>query len=76
MILLQASYLYTYCLLRGVTFDVLHLRSYELSSTMLPLLEMFLEPLLWNSLKCCRHIFLGGGEVLCLQYPEIFVHLR
>jgi hypothetical protein len=50
MILLQASYLYTYSLLRGVTFEVLPFSSYALSPTMLPLLETF-----WNS--CCRIAF-------------------
>jgi hypothetical protein len=44
MILLQASHLYTYSLLRGVTFEVLRFSSYALSLTMLPLLEHF-----WNS---------------------------
>jgi hypothetical protein len=34
--------LYTYSLLRGVTFKVLPLSSYALSLTMLPLLETFL----------------------------------
>jgi len=38
-------------LLRGVTFQVLRLRSYALSPTMLPLLETFLELLLWNSFQ-------------------------
>jgi len=41
MILLQ-TYLYTYSLLRGVTFEVLPLSSYGLTPTMLPLLETFL----------------------------------
>jgi len=57
MILLQASYLYTYSLLRGVTFEVLPLSSYALNTMMLPLLETFLEFLLWNSFQCRRHIF-------------------
>jgi hypothetical protein len=42
MILLHA-YLYTYSALRGDTFEVLPLSSYAISSTMLPLLETFLE---------------------------------
>jgi len=42
MILLQ-TYLYTYNLLRGVTFIVLPLNSYALSPMMLQLLETFLE---------------------------------
>jgi hypothetical protein len=46
MILLQA-FLYTYSLLRWVTFKVLPLSSYELSPIMLPRLETFLEILLW-----------------------------
>jgi len=45
MIILQA-YLFTYGLLREVTFKVLPLSSYELSTMMLPLLETFLEFLL------------------------------
>jgi hypothetical protein len=56
MILLQA-YLYTYSLLRGVTFEVLPFSSYALSPRMLPLLETFLELLLWNSIQCHHHIF-------------------
>jgi len=36
---------------------------------MLPLMETFLELLLWNSFQYRRHIF-------CLQYPEIFAPLR
>jgi hypothetical protein len=46
---LQASYLYTYSFLRGVTFEALPLSSYALGPVMLPLLETFLELLLWNS---------------------------
>jgi hypothetical protein len=45
MILLQA-YLYTSSLLKGVTFEVLPFSSYELSPTMLPLLETLLKLLL------------------------------
>jgi len=48
MFLLQA-YLYTYSLLRGVTFKVLPLSSYALSPMMLQLLETFLELMLCNS---------------------------
>jgi hypothetical protein len=55
LILLQA-YLYTYSLLRGVTFSVLSLSTYALRPTMLPLLETFLELLLWNSFQFRRHI--------------------
>jgi hypothetical protein len=40
MILLQA-YLFTYSLLRGVTFEVPLLSNYALSPTVLPLLETF-----------------------------------
>jgi len=68
-ILLQ-PYLYTDSLLRGVTFKVLPLSSYVLNPMMLPLLETFLELLLWNSLQYHCHFF---G---CLQYPEIFIPLR
>jgi len=50
-------YLCTYSLLKGVTFEVLHLSSYALSTTMLPLLETFSNSyLLWNNFQC-RHNF-------------------
>jgi len=71
MILLQA-YLYTYSLLRGVIFEVLILSSYALHLTMLSLLEIFLELLLWNSFQCRRHII----SFCCLQCSEIFVRIR
>jgi hypothetical protein len=58
MILLQASYLYTFSLLRGVTFEALPLSSYALSPTMLSLLETFLELLLWNIFQCHHFFFL------------------
>jgi hypothetical protein len=61
--LLQASYLYTYSLLRGVTFEVLPLSSYALSSKILPLLKTFLELLLWNSFQC-REILLNVVSIL------------
>jgi hypothetical protein len=48
IILLLVTYLYIYSLLRGVTFQVLSLSSYALSTVILPLLETFLELLLWN----------------------------
>jgi len=64
IILLQASYLNTYSLLRGVTFTVLTFSSYVLSRMMMPLPETFCELLLRNSFQCCRHIFLFR----CLQY--------
>jgi len=44
---LQASYMFTNRLLRGVTFEVLHSRSSALSPTMLSLSETFLKILLW-----------------------------
>jgi hypothetical protein len=56
-VFMQASYLYTSSLLRGITFAVLPMSSYALSPTMLPLLETFCELLSWNSFQCCRHIF-------------------
>jgi len=59
MILLQA-YRYNYNTLRGVTFEVLPLSNYVLSPTMLPLLETFLELLLWNIFQCrvtCFDVF-------------------
>jgi len=59
MILLQASYLYTYILLRRVNFQVL-----PLSLTMLPLLEIFLELLLWNSFQYRRYIFWDVFSIL------------
>jgi len=48
-IILLKEYLYSYSLLRGVTFEVLLLSRYVPSPTILPLLETFLELLLWNS---------------------------
>jgi hypothetical protein len=45
-----------YSVLRGVSFEVLPLSSYALSPRMLPLLETFLELLLWNITQCHRHI--------------------
>jgi len=63
MILLQAC-LFTYSLLRGVTFTVCPLSSHALSTMMLPLLETFLELLLWNSFQCCHHIFLDVFSIL------------
>jgi hypothetical protein len=62
IILLQAN-LYNYSLLRGVTSKVLELSSYALSSMVLPLIETFLELLLWNSSQCCR-IFLDVFSTL------------
>jgi hypothetical protein len=56
-IILLEPYLYTYSLLRGVTFKILPLDSYTLSPTMLPLLETFLQLLLWNRFQCRRQIF-------------------
>jgi len=63
IILLQA-YLYICSLLRAVTFKVLPLSSYALSSTMLPLLETFLELLLWNDFQCYCHSFLDVFSIL------------
>jgi len=63
MVLLQA-YLYTYNLLRGVTFEVLPLSNYALSPTLLPPVETFLELQLWNSFQCCHHIFLDVFNIL------------
>jgi hypothetical protein len=70
MTLMQASYLYTDSLLRGVTIEVLPLSSHARSPKMLPLLEIFLEYLLWNIFQCYRHF------LLCLHYPKLFVPLR
>jgi hypothetical protein len=70
MILLQASYLQPYSLLTGISFEVLSLGSYALVPTLLPLLQTFMELLLWNTFQCRHHIFFW-----CLQYPEIFVPL-
>jgi hypothetical protein len=50
MILLQASYLYTHSLLRGITFQALPLGSHALGRMMLPLLETFLN-------SCCGTAF-------------------
>jgi hypothetical protein len=49
MTLMQA-HLYTFSLLRGITFKVLPFSSYTLSPKMLPLLETFLKLLLWKFL--------------------------
>jgi hypothetical protein len=65
--LLQA-FLYTYNLLRGVTFKVLPLGSHELSPLMPPLLNIF-----WNS--CCGIAFGVITFFGCFQYPENFVPL-
>jgi hypothetical protein len=60
MVLLQA-HLHYYSLLRGFTVEVLPLSSYALSSTMLPLLETFLELVLCNSFRClCRVSFMSS----------------
>jgi hypothetical protein len=60
MILLQASHLYTYSLLRGVTFEVLPLSTYALSPTRLPLLEAFMENLFWNSFQWRQRFFMSS----------------
>jgi hypothetical protein len=70
MVLLQA-YPCICSILRGVTFEALPLSSYALSPMILPLLETFLELLLWNSLSVPSSHFFG-----CHQYPEIFTPLR
>jgi len=57
VVLLQASYLYAYSLLRDVIFEVLLLSSYVLNPVMLPLLETFFEFLLWNIFQYHSHIF-------------------
>jgi len=64
MILLQASYLYTHSLLRGVTFEVPPFSSYALSPTMLPRYGNILEFMLWNSFQCRRHIFFDVFNIL------------
>jgi hypothetical protein len=51
------AYMYTYSLLRGVTFEVLIFSSYALRPTMLPLWETIFESLLWSSFQCRLHIF-------------------
>jgi hypothetical protein len=43
-------------LLREVNSEVLPLNIYAQSPMMMPVLEIFLELLLWNSSKCRRHI--------------------
>jgi hypothetical protein len=68
MILLQA-YLCTYSSLTGVSFEVITLSSYTLSSTMLPLLETFLEFLLCNSSQYCRDIFYVFNNTLKSSSP-------
>jgi len=56
LFLLQV-YLYIYSLLRGVTFKIPSFSSCALSPMVVPLLEIFLELLLWKSLQY-HHIFL------------------
>jgi hypothetical protein len=68
MILLQA-YLYTYSLLRGVTFEVLSFSSHALSPLILPLLGTF-----WNS--CCGIALNAVTFFGCLQYPKVFISLK
>jgi hypothetical protein len=63
-IILLHAYLYTYSLLKGFTFKVLPLSSYALSQMMPPLLQTFLELLLWNSLQCHHHILLDVFNIL------------
>jgi hypothetical protein len=70
IVLLQA-YLCTYNLLRSVTFQVPPLSSYALRPMTMPLLETFLELLLWYSFQYRRHILFGR-----FRYPKIFVPLR
>jgi hypothetical protein len=72
MLLLQAC-LYTYSLLRGVTFQVLLSSSYVLSPMMLPLLEKFLELLLWNSFQCHHHIFWMSSVPRNLRTFKLFL---
>jgi hypothetical protein len=63
MILLQAWYMYTHSLLRGVIFEALPLSSYALSPVMLPLFY-------------CGMAFSDTVTFFaCFQYPEIFVPL-
>jgi hypothetical protein len=56
---------------RGVTYEVLPLRSYAFIPKMLSFLGIVSELMLWNSFQCRRHIF-----VWIFQYPEIFVPSR
>jgi len=60
MILLQ-TYLYTYSLLRGVTFKALPLSSYALSPVILPLLDV------WN--YCCEIAF---SAVVTFEISSVF----
>jgi hypothetical protein len=61
IIFLPASYLYTHSLLRGVTFKILPLSGYALSLTMLSMLEIFLELMLWESHDSSVGIALAYG---------------
>jgi hypothetical protein len=49
------------------TFEVLPLSSYAINPKMLPLLETFLELLLWNIFQCHRHF--------CF-FPNVFSVLK
>jgi hypothetical protein len=71
MILLQAAYLYTDSLLRGVTFEVLPLSSCAFSPTMLPLFETFWNPCCGTAFSAVITLFFG-----CLQNNEISIPLR
>jgi len=54
---LTVTCLCTYSCLRGATFEVLPLRSYALSPTMLPLLETFMKLFLWSNFLWRLEIF-------------------
>jgi len=58
MYLLQASYLYAYSLLTGVTFPIHPLSSYALNPNDVATVGNILELLLWNIFQCYRHFFL------------------
>jgi len=63
-ILLQASYLYAYSWLSGVTFQVIPFSSYARIPKILPLLEIFFELLLWKNLQRSRHVNLNIFSIL------------
>jgi len=49
------SYKFNQSVLIAVTLSDLPLNTYSINPTMLPLLEMFPEPMLWNTFQCLRH---------------------
>jgi len=77
-ILFQASYPNIYSLLTGVTFEVLPLSSYAFTPMMLPLLETFLELVIWNSFQYRSYIFILDIFIVLktLILERVIIHLE